>query len=416
MSDDGSIDADPAPPFERTSSATERSRVLTEAENQAINEKIDRLIAMIQAGRPLRFSPDPDTGNIDISAAYDKSASDDGRSNVEADIAASPENFGNVIRTSAGRRRILSPTSILSDSTEASKIIRNFSSSEWEGALTPIQNRAAFDDIPKDQIPPPVLKRGTGDVRGITKRDSKYVTYWDRNDVKVAPIAPIPLNFNRPLPISTPSIHSAGSDLDCISPLFDKSFEGFIRETSRDLRRSENTSQVSSSSGTRDRISDWLERVEPPSIAEERTDATGKRQAFKVFQDKLLNRDTKPLTASKALKDVSNLRRPGYLQHNSFAQTSHKNPSPQKSTLQDPNRTAHFDLALARLEDRAPPQQHSPIKRYADHTGVYDADVLVESRRLRPRQPVPVRLLPLRLGTVQRLEKVVAEREGDTTN
>ena len=452
MNDDGSINADPAP-LERSSSATERSRVLTEAENQAINEKIDRLIAVIQAGRPLRFSPDPDTGNIDISVAYDRSDSDDGRSDVEADIAASPENFGSIIRTGDGRRRIPSPNSILSNSTDISRIMRYYSSSEWERALTPVHNRTAIKYVPEDQPPPPVLKRDPGNVRGAIRRDS---------NVKVALVVSIPLDFNKPLPISTPSIHSARSDLDCTSPLFEKSFEGFIKETSRDLLRSENASQDSSSSGTRDRISDWLERVEPPSITVERTDATGKRQAFKVFQDKLLNRDTKPLTASKALKDVSNLRRPGYLQQNSFAQTSQvsktiinavspmksgaqiherkgrpttmyqqltglaqsiphprrrrpKSPSPPKSTLQDPNRTTDFDLALARLEGHAPPQQYSPIRRYADHTGVYDPDVLVESRRLRPRQPVPIRLLPLRFNTVQRLERAVAEGDGNLT-
>ena len=392
MSDGGSIDADPALPFERTSSATERSRVLTEAENQAFNEKIDRLIAVIQAGRQLRFSPDSDTGNVDISVAHDKSGSDEGRSGVEADIAASPENFGNIIRTGDGRRRILSPTSILTDSTEISKIMRYHSSSEWERALTPVHNRAAVEHVPEGQIPPPV-------------------PICDL--VKVAPVVSTPLDFNKPLPISTPSIHSAGSDLDCTSPLFEKSFEGFIRETSRDILRSENAGQDSSSSGTRERISDWLDRVEPPSIAGERAAATGKRQAFKVFQDKLLNRDTKPLTASKALKDVSNLRRLGYLHHNSFAQTSHKHPSSQKSTLQDPNRTAHFGLALARLEGRAPPRQYSPIRRYADTTGVYDPDVLVESRRLRPCQPVPTRLLPLRLNTVQRLERAITEGDGN---
>ena len=485
MSDDGSIDAAPAPPFERPSSVTERSRLLTEAENQAINEKIDRLIAVIQAGRPLRFSPDPDTGNVDISVAHDRSDSDEGRSDVEADIAASPENFGNIIRTSDGRRRIPSPNSVFSNSTDISQIMRYYSS-EWERALTPVHNRAAIKHVPKGQLPPPILKRDPAETRGA-RRDSKCITTWDRNDPKVAPVASIPLDFNKPLPISTPSIHSAGSDLDCSSPLFGKSLQGLMRETSRDLPRSEDGSQDSWSSNIGDRVSDWLERVPIPG---KMTDATRKRQVLKVFQDKVLDRDRKPLTASKALKDISNFRRPGYLHHNSFAQTNqvtktignpvlpgkteaqiqpfggaadaearrsfieakwpvlvsghnsgrkgrpttmhqqltdlaqsipqlrrhrHENPSPPKSILQDPPRTADFDLALARLEGRAPPQQYSPIKRYADTNGVYDPDVLVESRRLRPHQPVPIRLLPLRLNTVQRLEQAVAEGDGDTT-
>ena len=490
---DGSPDADPEAPFMRTSSASEQSRFLTEEENQALNQKIDRLVAVIQAGRQLRFSPDSHTGNVNISIAHARSDSDDGRSNVEADIVPSPESFGNVLRTSGGCQRIPSPSSVSFDSTEASEIMRNFSSSAWESAPTPAENRSAVEHVPEAQIPPPVRKDISGQVRGAIRRDGTYITYWDKNDVKVAPVASIPLDFNKPPRTSTPPIHSTGSDLDRSSPLFERSLQALMRQTSRDLPSSEDGSQAPWSSGIGDSVFDWLRRVETPPIWGKYTDAARKRQDFNIFQDggkheKALKGQRKPLTASEALKDVSNLRRPGYLQYNSFAQTSQVNksignsarptksgpqiqpfqgatdaesrrsfieakwpvlmsnhnsrkkerpatphpnspdkihstahirrrrrkyPSPQESRLRDPKRNADFDLALARLEGHAPPQQYSPIRRYADETGLYGPEVLVERRRLCHHQPVPMRSLPLALSTAQRFEKVVAGLDDD---
>ena len=493
VTENGSTDADLAAPLMRSASASKRSHILTEEENQAINEKIDSLVAVIQAGRQLHFSPDPQTGNVDISIAHDRSDADDGRSDVEAGILASPENFGNVIRPGGGFQRIPSPSSVSFDSTDASEVMRNFSSSAWENALTPAENRSAVEHVPEAQIPPPVRKDIPGEVHGAVRRDGKYITYWDKDVLKVAAVASIPLEFNKPRRISTPSIHSAGSDLDCSSPLFEKSLQALMRETSRDLTSSDGASQDSRFSGIENSVSDWLEHVETPKFRGEHSDASRERQGFNVFQDSgkhemALEKDRKPFTVSKALKDVSNLRRPGYLQHNSFAQTSqidkmignparprisgppiqlfagvtdaesrrsfieakwpvlmsnhnsrktersttlhpqsserlhssphirrrgHEHPSPQNLRLQDPNRTADFDLALAKLEGHAPPQQDSPIRRYADETGLYGPDVLVERRRLRHHQPVPMRSLPLGLSTAQRFEKAVAEGDDD---
>ena len=490
---DGSTNADPAAPLMRTSSANEWSHVLTEEENQLINEKIDRLVAVLQAGRQLHFSPDHQTGNFNVSIAHDRSDLDDRRSNVEAAIVASPEDFGDMTRTGGGRRRVLSPNSALFDSTKSSKVVSSFSSSAWEDALAPDDGRSTLEHGSGAQIPPLVRRNIPSEIRGAIRRDGQYITYVDKNDVKVAAVAPVPLDFNSVPRKSTPSIHSTGSDLDCSSPLFEKSLQALMRETSQDLSRSQEASHGSRSSGIRDSVSDWLERLEITPIVSEDTDAVRKQQDFNVFHDGgkheiEVKRHRKPLTAGEALKDVSNLRHPGYLLHNSFAQTSQvsksrgdpahpresgsqtqafvgatdaesrrssieaiwplllsnhnsrkqersttrhqrsidkthstshicrrrrKYPSPQKSNLQDPNRTADFDLALARLEGHAPPQQYSPIRRYADETGLYGPDVLVERRQLRHHQPVPMRLPPFALSTAQRFEQAFAEGDDD---
>ena len=450
----------------RTSSANERIHVLTEEENRLMNERIDRLVAVIQAGRQLRFSPDPQTGNVDVSIAHDKSDSDDRRSDVEVGIAASPENFGNIIRAGDGRRRVPSSNSALFDSTISSETISKSSSSARESVVAPVNMRYAIEHGSEAHISTPVRKIKPAGVSGAIVKDGQYITYMDKEDVKVATVASIPLSLNKPPRTSTPSIQSTGSDLDCSSPLFEKSLQALLRETSGDVSRSKESSQNSKSSGFRDSVSDWLERVTTPPTLKKQSGAYTKRKGFNVFQDgrkpeTVPKRNREPLTANEALKDVSNLRRPGYLQYNSFAQTSqlnkptadltqwpvlvpnqkpretvnsttphqrstdkthsrphtrrrrHEFSSPQESTLQDPNRTADFDLALAKLEGRAPPQQYSPIRRYADDSGLYGPDVLVEKRRLRYHQPVPMRLVPFGLSVAQRFEKAVAEWDDD---
>ena len=456
--EDGSISADSTTPLLRSSSANERSRLLTEEENRLMNEKIERLVAVIQTGRQLHFSPDSQTGNIDVSITRDKPNPDDGRGDAKADTVASPENFEYMIGTRGGHRRLLTPNSLLSDGTNTSNVRSTSLSSAWENVLAALEEYYTLEPGVEAWLTPPIRENNP------IRRGGQYITYIEKDEVKVATVASIPLDFNRPLRILTPSIHSTGSDLDCSSPLFEKSLEALIGETTRDLTSLEEATHDSRSSDLRDSVFDWLERVETPPVLEEQTNAAGKRQDLQVFReggkDQLApKRDKKPLTASKALKDVSNLRRPGYLQHNSFAQTDRvnklitgparpttsgpeiqrsggtadaessrpftgakwaestphirrrprKDPSPQKSTLQDPNRTADFDLALARLEGRGSPQQYSPIRRYADETGLYGPEVLVERRPLRHYHPVPMPLSPFGQSVAQRLETSVVE-------
>ena len=490
---DGSTSANSITPLLTNSSANERGHVLTEENDRLMNEKIDRLVAVIQAGRQLHFSPDPQTGLIDVSIARDKPSSDEAQSDVKAHTIASPENFGNMIGTGGGRQRLLIPNSPLFDSTNASEVRSTSLSSAWENVLAALEDFYALEQRSEAQFSSPVRESNPREVRAAIRRDGQYIIYIDKDDVKVATVASIPLDFNKPLRTSTPSIHSSGSDPDCSSPLFEKSLEALIRDMTRDVAISEEATRGSSSSNIRDSVSNWLERLETPPDLEGPANATGKRQDLHVFRKGRKNqlaprRARKPLTAGKALKDVSNLRRPGYLQHNSFAQTGQVNksiadptrratsgpeiqpfggaagaessrsfieakwavlmsnhnsrkkkrstrprakptdtahntphvrrrhrqcPSPQKSTLQDPNRTAHFDLALARLEGRGPPKPYSPIRRYADETGLYGPDVLVERRPLRQHHPVPMLLSPFGQSVAQRLEKSVAKGDNN---
>ena len=465
---DGSASADSTTPLLRSSSANERSH-LTEGEDRLMNEKIDRLIAVIQTGRQLHFSPDPRTGNIDVSITRDKPNSDDGRSDVKVDNVASPENSEHMIGTGGSRRKLPTPNLPLYDGSNASSTRSISLSFAWENVLAALEEYYALEPGVEARFTPPIRETNVREVSAPIRRDGQYITYIENDDVKVATVASIPIDFNKPLRKSTPSIHSTGSDLDCSSPLFEKSLEALVGATTRDLTNLEEATHGSRSSDLRDSVFKWLERVKTPPVWEEQTNAAGKRQNLQVFREDgkyqlAPKRHRKPLTASKALKDVSNLRRPGYLQHNSFAQTDQankliadparpatsgreiqpsggaadaessrpfteaksaesstphirrrrrKDPSLQTSTLQDPNRTTHFDLALARLEGRGSPKQYSPIQRYADETGLYGPDVLVERRPLRHHHPVPMPLSSFGQSVAQRLEKSVAERDDD---
>lgn len=80
-------------------------------------------------------------------------------------------------------------------------------------------------------------------------------------------------------------------------------------------------------------------------------------------------------------------------------------PAPAQLFEQDPERAAHFEHALARLEGRAAPVPTSPIRRYAYEDGVYGSDIEVDLRPLRSRQPRAIRYME---GTVaQRFERLL---------
>ena len=377
-----------------------------------MNEKIDRLIAVIQTGRQLHFSPDPQSGHIEVSITRDKPNSDDGRSDVKVDNVASPKKSEHMVGTDGGRRKPSTPNLPLYDGSNASEARSVSLSSAWDNVLAALEEYYALEPGVEARFTPPIRENNSKGVSTPVRRDGQYITYIEKDGVKVATVASIPIDFNKPLRKATPSIHSTGSDFDCSSPLFEKSLEALIGEMTGELTSLDEADHNSGSSDLRDSVFDWLKRVETPPVLEDQTSAAGKRLGLEVFReggkDKLApKRDRKALTASRALKDVSNLRRPGYLQHNSFAQSDqvnksiadparpaksgseiqpsrgiadagprrplieikwdesiphihrrpHKDPSPRKPALQDPNRAAHFDLALARLEGRGPSQQ-----------------------------------------------------------
>ena len=251
-------------------------------------------------------------------------------------------------------------------------------------------------------------------------------------------IAPIPLDFFGVREFRTPSIHSSRSEFDCSSPLFGKSIEVAV-EQSHHKPPGHNLDAASLKElGARKfpsecRVEEWLRHVvsrqEAPDMGDKpnirsplgRKDFNvwtdegrlerkfkGRGVIFKPEEAKRLGRaikgrgvifepedvakfcdhssideiamssvGDKPSTA-QALKDVTNLRQPGYLKHNSFfrdlRKPSHDASLPGPRVVQEPpsplqsmatpdsqasivfspskSQAAAFNAALARLEGR----------------------------------------------------------------
>ena len=430
----------------RASSIGERSRLLSEEETVVMNEKIDRLIAALDHGRQLCFSPDAATGNVDISAAYNRPVLGDSRSGLEVDIAASRGNFGNIVPAGHHRRRIRSTELQRSNSTTSSNG-RNKSSSERATAEIDIAH--AFQNRSEGLGPPPARKSNAAEIVGDNAYRGKYLAYMDDNKVNISTISPIPFDFNKAPRPTTPSVDSGDSDLDCSSPLFEKSIQVLLREMGDAEANTPQRTNLSCSPKTRDAVYSWLEQVDIPSTFQESKNSKGKQRTLNVFHDGHMQRLTgvqseKNTTLGKALRDVSKLRRPGYLQHNSFAKidkTAADQTRPVNSLLAKTpfgggadtgsirsdtraispllmsdelsNRAADFDFALARLEGRVPPREMSPIRRYADKSGIYGDDVEIENAQLLPHQPILTRNVAVEMSTTERLEKSLRDGPGE---
>ena len=140
-------------------------------------------------------------------------------------------------------------------------------------------------------------------------------------------VSPIPFDFNKRTRASTPSVHSNGSELDTSSPLFRKTCERIRQETYAEPPES-SFQRVSPKFSLLD---EWAFVSEPPGksspeVRESEVTSNAGR-AFGVFEDRRRGetsskKNGKQAVRSKALKDISNLRRPGYLQFNSFAKVA----------------------------------------------------------------------------------------------
>lgn len=469
--DDGALHSPPAAQSDLSPRnpliADNTSRPLSDEEKQILNNKLDRLMAAIGSGRELSFAQDSQTGNVDIAAIRERGRSD--TNSVEDQIAAHVENFGNIMPPGSRREVLRSETSVAklrSDSNATSR------TNAWERAVAAADVRYALRALEPGSAAGDgnVVSKNTTSEESSPKKDrGRFLTFMGGNGPEVCAISPIPLSFVRSIGTSTPSVHSTGSEVDCSSPLFEKSAQAWLRKSHSGSHSPASDGREPQNVRRKESILAWLEGVEPPPQALVPKKEDGIERAFGVFNDGDASRSlvSKQIPrydpAYKALKDVSNLRRPGYLQHNSFAQPtqssavkerafpsrspakgfggavdpesrrdyiesrwpglmsrrkqnpiadapeSSKRPEEEKRKSQglvgdkktisaaqqplqhDPVRAAHFELALARLEGRAPPGQYSPPRRNADRNEDYGSSVELEHLPWRIREPRPTR-------------------------
>ena len=322
-------------------------RLLSDEENDQMNAKIDKLIAAISDRRQIHFAPVAETGEVDIFA--DRDIGDElvgrGEYDVERDIANSPQNFGRILRSGNGIRRIKSSSPLLyasSTSSWTSTTDSKSSSNAWERAVVAADIRFAIEHMDEGQELIVVREPFSSEEMEIRIPFPRRLVHN---------VSPVPLDYNKPVRSSTPSIHSNGTELDTSSPLFRKSCERVRRETY--AIPPESTFERGHSEESR-LIDEWAFVPEPPDDppgeVTELKALTGKERAFGVFDDTTngdpsLSVVEKPNVSSKALKDISNLRRPGYLQFNSFAKDKNSTTNPQNTVVPITASSAGFEGA-----------------------------------------------------------------------
>ena len=335
-------------------SDSESARILSDTENQRLNRKIDLLLETLESGRRVNFHPNSVTGEVDVTAEYLDHVSVIGYDRVEADIAAYPQNFGNIIHN---RRHLLrSLNSILfsrfstnssSDPLEESqrgKILHTpdvrlghkqtptFGSIGGSPASPESQNKVNCG-APKQRNAEihralRYLEKEAGEPKG------SLLPIMSSLDVQIHYVLPFPINYAGSPEFSTSIVHSGVAELDRSSPLF---------MLSRGRRNQDHSDWISDRSSNRerakqeasDRVFQWLYEVEEPLPLMDIRDEKAKARAFTVLRDSH-HGDTRSIAGqpdhqSRVLKDVSNLRRPGYLQHNSFAVANSSKPNPRDS-------------------------------------------------------------------------------------
>ena len=322
-------------------------RLLSDRENDRMNEKIDKLIAAINERRFIHFAPVAETGEVDIFADRDIEVEVIGQDeyDMERDIASLPENFGRILRSGIGIRRIKSPSSLFHASSTGSwtsTTDSKESSNAWEREVAAANIRFAIEH--EELGEEAVVVRAP-----LSSEDMETRIPFKRRLVHT--ISPILLDYDKPARSSTPSVHSSGSELDTSSPLFGKSCERVRRETY--AVPPESTFERGCSEGSR-LDDEWAFVHEPPDdppgeVTESKA-PVGNGRAFGVFDD-ATNGDSssraveKPDISSKALKDISNLRRPGYLELNSFAKDAKSTTNPRDTVVPITASSAGFEGA-----------------------------------------------------------------------
>lgn len=499
----GTTPSEPADP--------ERARLASsEHDSRSFSSRIDRLMRALDRGQRIRFSSPDQSGRVDAFARGADQSSETAWSehSVTRQIARHPENFGRILGPDS--QGIRSPSSNVSDvdlpgPSQVGYTVRRtgtpvISEDQRRSLIQRIRDKIA-ESVEEDQQAPSATVIHRKRRRVV---DPRVVRTAGRNGVERHRISPIPLNYGRTRGLQTPSIGSSGSRSDLSSAL------GYV--VSRDLARAHHpasssqsnlsrnaagatesdsgqpvlseagsTQALSGDSGEVDedrvggqeksrRIVSWLRRVSSALKPSEDSPARKFGRAIGVFHDKPSgSSDKQAMTPANrsltVLQDVTNVRKPGYLESNSFAQeqewqgTKIRNRKQAKQRLNvvpvhasaksyvqanwphaevDPESAGragtkgsskrssvastvkpagggdelHPDVAfaLARLEGRVPPPPSSPfqIRRSRNDTDSYGPDVEVELGELNLDSPQP--LIPVQSGEWSGpLEKAVDE-------
>ncbi|KAL8701372.1 MAG: hypothetical protein Q9201_004941 [Fulgogasparrea decipioides] len=486
-----------------TANQTRQRLASSDHDSHSFSARVDRLMQAVEQGQHTRFdSPDP-SGRVQVFASSAGTSSEIGsEGSITRQIAAYPESFGRILGPDV--RSIRSPSSIVSDidSPKPSEVKHT-----RPRAGTPViseDQRQALQQRIRDRIAESAQENALAAIETVIRHerhtrgvDPRVLYTIGRNGLECQTISPIPLDYRRSLRLRTPSVSSSGDRSALPSPLnyvatrnFAKAdhpafSKGSIQSTRTTAKEEPGLHEVSpSGAGTTSseseeneqdrhektqRIISWLRRVKSALKPSENSPARKLGRAIGVFHDKSpktpSNKSTMPGSRpNRSLQDVTNVRRSGYLERNSFAQErkirekikakfnhrtrtkSHtdiesarkeamakarmalkghavadspqatKESSRRSSKASTAKPTLRVDeedpvaFALARLEGREPPPALSPfqVRRSRDDIDSYGPHVEVELGRLRLESPQP--LIPVRSGEWNSpLERAVEE-------
>ncbi|KAL8718459.1 MAG: hypothetical protein Q9225_004407 [Loekoesia sp. 1 TL-2023] len=306
--------------------------------SQSFSARVDRLVQAIDLGRTIRFQPSDDNGPIQVFATV-----------------TTPEvGYGEDAAVEYSRKRTDTPL---------------ISVAECQGLQNRIRDRIAESAAANQRDSISIVARHERHA-GVDPR--KLYTHG-RDGVRCHIISPIPLDYHKPRSLTTPSIRSSGTVSDLSSPL-GHTVAAHVSGTKNPAysTRSEQSasataggnpwfpeispSEVNSSlalggrprKGKDDqpdrqeknlRIVSWLRRVKEALSPHSKFPARKPGRAVGVFQDKSSSSSDRwpgaPVPRPEnVLRDLTNIRQPGYLEKNSFAQTLQKEPG-KKAKVQN---------------------------------------------------------------------------------
>ena len=295
-------------------------QTLSTEENDTLNKKIDLLMAALQDGRRIHFQRNEDTGEVDVFAGDEHTVLDQEETRSDSVSDGWERTIAEAERRYDLEHRGSGPMHADQEETRSDGV-----SDGWERAIAEAERRYDLEHRGSGPMHAVIRSAPRQHVPTGQRRRGQDLVIMGQTGVEYHSISPIPIDFGKLPGASTPSIHSNNSEEDCSSPLFKKSFEAILKDEHHKPSRSMFEKEASQHLQSDDPISTWLRDIPtPPLVDNKDTEFDRPRKAFGVFQDfspgDAMNEGERgTLLVSRALGDISNLRRPGYLGYNSFA-------------------------------------------------------------------------------------------------
>ncbi|KAI4132547.1 MAG: hypothetical protein LQ338_000646 [Usnochroma carphineum] len=331
-------------------------------ESESFSARVDKLVQAVDRGQHIRFAPSNRDGRVDVFASA-AVTHDYGSGSRVTEQATLPQEISE--RVYGRRPGSPFPMLDLAGDTQQDQLI-NTQASKRSGLLiiSETQRRHLADRI-DDEIARSATRNQRVSLETVIHQkrrprvDPRVLRTHGRNGIERRIISPIPLDYHKPRTIATPSVSTSESCSISSSPLDDvltrqaaktkrpvysipsnrsaiatAGGNSWFPELTPSERGSSANVDARPRKGKRDpleweekhpRVVRWLHHVKEALGGKKKPPPTKPRKAISVYQDKPSNSSDgwaemlipRP---DNALRDLTNVRQPGYLAGNSFAQ------------------------------------------------------------------------------------------------